>query len=1094
MIANLFPLYIFPQGGLSQSVITSVYVGVIVLSFFNLRFGWTYSGLIVPGYLVPLIIIKPWAVSVIIVEAILTYYVVWFISEYTARWGVWSSLFGRDRFFVIVLVSLMIRLVFDGWLLPEIGQFFNHRYALQFDYQNNLHSFGLIIIALIANQLWKPGLKSGLFTFFVTLVITYIIVRYGLMEFTNYSVEKVSLMYEDIAASILASPKAYIIILTASFLASYLNLKYGLEFNGILIPSLLALLWYDPFKIFSTLVEVIVILIGSKFVLKIPLLKNATIEGARKVVVFFSISFFYKMLLGFFILYFFPLTHISDFYGFGYILSTLIAIKMHDKAIVPQMISSILATSLSAVAIATLAGFLLTLLPLLGITGVRLLPDQEQPLLRLSSDKLLQHIFRDKIMLYEKKTPNSVKPATPVELDKFQVALNHLHDYITSKNINALQQASIYLDQVNYELYRVENRYLYLKEKQPANGWGIYALDMTNPSGLVVEVPAPLDELNILEAGLSVFIKQNGYGLAIAGSSRTTNWDGSADVLINPNTFFELFHKIMSDQNVLQMRGYTASTIRPIIGARVQQAALARTQIPSSLWHKNELPNALKLKSLQNMIGKLDINSKEPSFDNIQRQTIWTGFAELLLNRKDCSRLSSHLAAVQSDSFQVQTTFKRIDGYLMQRIMSAKDEIADAGTNLYKPPTRQELLFFDYEVLTPLLQLIEREYVNGELTALGVDQLQTIHQQAVALGYEIIYYCQTVNDEKYFILMESSSRRLPSERTYRGIYVFRLGAANAYTIQVPRPLSERNSFEFGLTLFERLQARALLISSAHDQTNSDGSSDLIRQNNKSNLFNLVSQALMRESGDNPLMTIQCRAFGYKIGRPLIEGDILMATSQGAFNVENWTPLGKKLYGALTIDQLNLHFVDGSPATAGYEIGNLTQSLYLNQAVNKEFTLLWASPLTRNRYRQQADNQLQAAQFDAVNIETVIGDSIGLDLYNYLRQEFSFRTVDLPPAPLVQAVQVYLQYQDINALYALTRQWSEFQYQRFIDPNTGQAFLIIHKDHAAAPFVVNLLPIDPLSRLSVKESELKRSTVEQFINARQAWLVFLVTSQ
>ncbi len=71
---DIFPVPIFPQGGLSSSVITTVWIGVFIIAYFNLRLGWVLSGLVVPGYVVPLVILTPWAAVVIIVEAIVTYY------------------------------------------------------------------------------------------------------------------------------------------------------------------------------------------------------------------------------------------------------------------------------------------------------------------------------------------------------------------------------------------------------------------------------------------------------------------------------------------------------------------------------------------------------------------------------------------------------------------------------------------------------------------------------------------------------------------------------------------------------------------------------------------------------------------------------------------------------------------------------------------------------------------------------------------------------------------------------------------------------------------------------------------------------------
>src|SRR3546814_431456 len=117
---GIFPLPIFPEGALASSVITTVWVGVFVLCFFNLRFGWVLSGLVVPGYLVPLLIVKPLAAAVILVEAIQTYLLVWLFSEKLSR-GRYPSLFGRDRFMGLILASILVRLIMDGLVLPEVA-------------------------------------------------------------------------------------------------------------------------------------------------------------------------------------------------------------------------------------------------------------------------------------------------------------------------------------------------------------------------------------------------------------------------------------------------------------------------------------------------------------------------------------------------------------------------------------------------------------------------------------------------------------------------------------------------------------------------------------------------------------------------------------------------------------------------------------------------------------------------------------------------------------------------------------------------------------------------------------------------------------
>jgi hypothetical protein len=234
---SYLPLPLFPEGSLASSVITTVWVGAYVVVFFNLRFGWVLSGLVVPGYLVPLLIVKPWAAGVIFVEASVTYAGVWVFSEYLSRWGRWSNFFGRDRFFALVLWSVVVRLTFDAWLLPSIGQVVITYWHLNFDYRSNLQSFGLIIVALLANQFWKTGFLRGLPQVLTTCGITYMLVRYGLMEITNFNISNLSYLYEDFAASILGSPNAYMIIIATAYISSHHNLIYGCDFIGLLIRS-----------------------------------------------------------------------------------------------------------------------------------------------------------------------------------------------------------------------------------------------------------------------------------------------------------------------------------------------------------------------------------------------------------------------------------------------------------------------------------------------------------------------------------------------------------------------------------------------------------------------------------------------------------------------------------------------------------------------------------------------------------------------------------------------------------------------------------------------------------------------------------------
>ncbi|NVD44449.1 poly-gamma-glutamate biosynthesis protein PgsC/CapC [Qipengyuania atrilutea] len=352
-------LTIFPEGGLAGSVITTVWVGVWVLCFFNLRFGWVLSGLVVPGYLVPLLIIKPLAGAIIIVEAILTYMMVWLFSERIGR-GRWPSLFGRDRFMGLILASIAVRLSLDGYVLPQLAEWLSANWNQQLDWRSDMQSFGLVIISLLANQFWKPGLSRGLFAMVVTVGLTALIVRFGLMELTNFRLSGVSYLYEGLASSILASPKAYMILVLTALYASHMNVKYGWDFSGILIPALIALQWYQPAKILTSFVEAGIIYLIAIAVLRLPVFANITMEGARKILLFFNISFIYKLILGHAVVLAEMEVKTTDLYGFGYLLATLIAIKAHDKNIFGRLMRTTLQVSFVGAVAGNLVGLILS--------------------------------------------------------------------------------------------------------------------------------------------------------------------------------------------------------------------------------------------------------------------------------------------------------------------------------------------------------------------------------------------------------------------------------------------------------------------------------------------------------------------------------------------------------------------------------------------------------------------------------------------------------------------------------------------------------------------------------------------------------------
>lgn len=495
---------IFPEGSLSHSIITTVWIGIIVVAFFNLRFGWVLSGLVVPGYITPLLLVKPIAVWVIGVESVFVYFIVYFMNKLGCRIGLWGDVFGRDRFFAILLISVIVRVFFDGWLLPEVGRWYVEYTGDPFDYRNNLHSFGLIIIALIANMFWKPGFIKGLPPLVIIIFVTYIITRFVLIEGTNFTLSNLSYMYEDFSSNILASPKSYIILLTTAFIASRMNLRYGWDFNGILIPALLALQWYQPSKIFISFAEAIIIYFLATLVLKIPLFKNMNMEGARKLLLFFNIGFFYKLILSYILILYLPEVKISDYFGFGYLLSTLIAIKMYDKDVMVLFLRATLQTSLVSILIASIIGFSLAYGSKTFFTTAENSVEITKQTIK-EVDDLNTYLLNEKIKLYDNIKAESFIPPSLKEISIFKKAIEQL---LLTKNIDEAKEIVSSLSTIGLDAVIAQERYVVLSQSKH-RGWGLSVVDLESDSSLLVMVPSPLDEWATFESGIVVLKNLN---------------------------------------------------------------------------------------------------------------------------------------------------------------------------------------------------------------------------------------------------------------------------------------------------------------------------------------------------------------------------------------------------------------------------------------------------------------------------------------------------------------------------------------------------------------------------------------------------------
>ncbi len=1071
---------IFPVGSLSLSVVTTVWIGVWVVVFFNLRLGWVLSGLVVPGYLVPLILVKPWSAAVVVVEGAITYLFVWLYSEKLSRATGFANFFGRDRFFALLLVSVIVRVCFDVLLWPALGEYLNSTFGLNFDYRNNLHSFGLIVVALIANQLWKPGLRKGFVVLGVTVFITFLAVRYLLMPFTNFSVGSLAYMYENLAASMLAGPKAYIVLLTTAFIASHFNLRYGWEYSGILIPALLALEWYQPFKLLITFTETFIILIVAGQLLKLKIFQRTTIEGARKVLFFFNISFFYKLLLGHVIVTFFPRYLVSDFYGFGYLLSTLLAVKMHDKEIAAKITRASLQTSLVSLVIATCIGFSLTYLPNVLSSANTASTVAGTPELQHEERSLTEIIREEQVLIYKSIRRNSVPIPLPEEIDIFGEALRLLQKWQVTQKASQLGEAQQLFNRLRYSISLVEQHYLVLREQDPKRGWGMFILHLQPDNQLQVQVPAPITEWGTSYAGFALFKTFNGASLAISGCRRTANDDGSADVLNNSRTLFYVFQKTFGKHEVIQVRGLTGRYSTLIYDQKYQDTTQDMPAGSSMLMIASSLPEGINLKLLGENIGEFNVRWKEAPMTNSLRQSSSGSFAELFLTRADRRELLfKPFFAV--DELTTETSVQSIVGYLQDWILTRKGYLAEKGSETYRKPTLEEFLFWDMELLTPLTRLIDKQQTRLQWSDEELEELRVLKNSAAIFHYDLKHYRHQTTGQEYLILTEQENS---PDRKYWGTYIFRLGKSSRYVIQVPRPLSERNVFEYAVSLFENLDARALLISGAHPLANSDGSADVIRFENKENFFNLVNQTLLREAALEPMLVIQCRAFANSDN--LDTPDALIASYTGLSLNPEKSPMVDRVIDILQNRYLfSVKFITGEANEAGYEVGGIPQALYLEQTANKEFINLWLSPTLRAAFRQQTENRPLENHFTTMKIETV-----EKELFSYLQDDTGRSTTDsafIDLTQLQESIADYIHSQDILALQQMLVSYPEIDFRQVIDVNSKQAFLVALNSSKQPLLVANLHPLQEDRSFPLKP-QLDRDTVSAYIDSRSLWLL------
>lgn len=984
VLLDIFPLPIFPEGGLGRSIVTTVFIGLVIMVFFNETYGWVMSGMVVPGYLAPILLINPWSGTVIIVEALLAHGLVRLTSAVPARIGLWNDFFGRDRFFAYLLYGVLVRAVGEGFLFHRVGAFLNEALGLQIDYRNNFYSVGLIVVPLLANMFFKPGVKRGLIPVSLSIGITYAIVRFLLIPYTNFSISSFEIAYGYYATSFLGNAKAYIILLTTAFLASRANLRYGWDYSGILIPSLLALAWFRPLKVVTSVLEAILVLQLAKVVAGSRLLSAITIEGGRKLLLCFTVGFALKIFSDVVVGHYFPGIEATELYGFGYLLPSLIANKMWQRGSIPFVLRPILQTSLvGMLAGSGLAGLLLFLLPPGTAPGAApVLGAPGGPVVASVEGELYGTLVADKARLVRRQDRKGVDRIVARELERFREGLRLVLAAAeappgSDEARERLDIAARVLDPIDYQVVRLEDPYrgvrYVVRERADlpglVHGWGIYVVNARPSADLVIEVPRPLAEWKAIEAGAALFERFQARALFVAGGHFQASRDGSADVLTAPATPFQAAHLLLRKSHVLAVRGEVdRSSLAP--GTQVASSP----GVPVRLYLEGELPEPVKLAELAAIGGGppelvLPGRGRLDEGRNMQRETAVRTFSTLFVSPDAARRLiSQHYAGSARER---EADVIRMEGYLLNWLAEERDAVAGSGSERYVPPGLGDLIFMDEEVLTPIVELeaaggAGRRVAGSEAES---DILRQVARAADALGYQVILYTQVQTGERYLVLREDAERR-----RHRGLFIFKLDAAEPYAIEVPHPITDLYTFEASARLFEYLRARALIVAGASRYANADGRADVLDPRNIRTFFQLAHQVLARESRGT-LLAVETKGFASQAADAGIDV-VLSLGHEVKRRVDIPAPV-LALERELRFLGADVAYFDGSLRTLRFQGAQSAQLNYSEVHYPGTFVFCWLSSEFREAFRNRLVSPAQRVPFAELGIADERGSLLSL---------------------------------------------------------------------------------------------------------------------
>jgi hypothetical protein len=796
-----------------------VLIGLYIVLLSTELFGWVFAGAIVPGYLAAVLTIQPVTGVIVIFESLVTLVLAEALAKGLSKTDAWTRFFGRERFFLILMVSLIVRMHDHAWFAPWAILQYDQLFGTHYESQQEFYSIGLVLVPLTANMLWKPQIHRGLLQLGVQVGITFVLVKFVLLPHTNLSLSSVELTYENAAINFVGHAKAHIILLTAALLAAQFNLTYGWDFNGILVPALLAMLWLTPAKLVATVGEAIIVYHLTKGFRNLPVVKHFDFEGPRKIVLVFTLAFAWKMALGFTLAPMFPNLKISDTYGFGYLLSSLLAVKMIGVKSVRAVLLPSLTASAAGFVIGSAIGFVLDL------AWPKPLPDRS--LDRPASTRLVTTSLgvmthaRVNIELHGELLESPTR-AESARLQEFWTAAAATRGQ--GANAWALEQLGYDLGLQVVELGSVAvgegtkplSREWLAIVADEGTRWRGFTTGLLSPAGEgpVLVVPAAASEAPVAEVAAILWRRVDCRAVLVAGRESTR-----PGTLVDRRPV-EIAMQAYGNEEIVVLRADLGRPTGGFVAPTIAALQLASSSLdPSSAAAENDL--ATRVHQLR---GRLATTNIWPEYEldwepiaSVVAAPAGTGAFVVL--RSTPAQLEAFMLthAGDADASLQRTTTRLDEQQLTSELVEIYERREPPGTwgKRYRAPSSVELEVLERLVIEPLMGWADASNSGSPPAEIGL--------RAAELDYELVEFgpckqrhaareCTGCRDGACLVMLRERSRATTSG--WGTLVVRRGGRAGPHVIEVPHPFREHETWRIGAELWQLLEGRALLIAGA----------------------------------------------------------------------------------------------------------------------------------------------------------------------------------------------------------------------------------------------------------------------------------------